>query len=472
MAVKFLLYSRWHTFIQELTGVEKASCKQEINAEDTLEISVPYPLAKGDRILWRDELEWHEHVVCKGDEEHSKGLVCKYSCEPALLQDLDLAYINLCVMNDVRAEVALGLILGQTTWQVGIVDDFGTNSMTVEDMTAYEGLIELAGIWGCEIQASFEVDDYGVTVRKVNLRKQIGASKGARFEYGRNMGGVKKRILKNPVYTAVYGYGKTLETETDGIKDRLTFASINGGVPYVADEEAKMLWGLPDGKGGAMHAFGVYRNSDCEDAQQLLDETRAHLAQNSTPAVSYTTEIPFAQLSGSRLGDVVQVIDTCFTPHLRLEARIGALERDLLTGETSSATFGTVISTLPDVYARLFAAARTAGTAPVTAASIMEGMNTLYETGGSYICQTADGGIITANVPLDSTGNPVSTTGTLLATRLSNGRVYMATSVDSTGSLVWSEGVSTQTLILSDGTNSGALTIKDGSLYWNETLIG
>ncbi len=467
MAVKFLVYTRWHEYVCELTAVEEAEHRQEINRQDTLTLGGRFILAKGDRILWRDGTRWFEHVVNEVDQSHDGGEEMEYVCDPAHMADLRADHIDLCVANDITAEKALELVLGQSaSWEVGAVDDFGVNSITLKKMSAYEALLEVAGTWGCEIEPVFELDAEGVTTRRINLRKQIGSDNGVRFEYGHDMKGVRKQVLSDDVITACYGYGKQLDTETDGEKDSLTFSSINGGVPYVTVEDSVLdMWGIPDGQGGKRHVFGCYENADCEDAQQLLDETKAHLSQYSTPQVSYETDLPFASLKGARLGDTVQVIDRDFTPELRLEARIGAMDRDLLSGETSSCTFGTVVSVLPDVYTRLFAAARQAGASgTVTAASIMSGMNTLYNTGGSYICNHASLGTITANVPLDADGNPTVTEGTLLATRISNGRLYTATSVDSNGAWVWSEG---EFVI-----GSGTLREVDGSLYWNDVQIG
>ena len=435
---RFMLFSRWGEYLGSLGEVYGATHSQEINSEDTLKLALPMPLAKGDRILWKCGTELFEHVVTEIDQEHDGCEEFEYTCEQAMMADLRAAHIKLFVGNSMTAEDALGTLLGQTTWEVGHVDPFPTGSVKWEKKSAYEALLDLAGVFGAEVKPTFTVGSGGVAHRYVNLYRQIGSDRGARFEYGHGMGGVKKTVLSDDVITACYGYGANRDTETDGVTDQLSFASINGGVPYVADEKALSLWGLPDGKGGRMHAFGYYENTDCEDAQQLLDETRAELAKRSTPSVSYETSLPFAQLKGVRLGDTVQVLDKGFTPELRLEARVGALERDVLTGRTSKATFGTVVSVLPDVYARLFTSVKSeGGGGDVSAGTIMKGMNRLYEKGGSYVCQTAADGIITANVPLDADGNPTVTEGELTARKIANGVIYSSTSVDSDGKWVW-----------------------------------
>lgn len=171
----------------------------------------------------------------------------------------------------------------------------------------------------------------------------------------------------------------------------------------------------------------------------LISETADYLAAHNAPAVSYETEIPTAQLMGVRLGDTVQVIDNDFSPPLRLETRIGALTRDLVSGDTSQATFGTVTSYLPDVLSRTFASVKSAENAvsELTPEKMMQGMNGIYDEGKSYVCQTATDGIVTANVPLDSEGNPTVTTGDLVAKKIANGVIYSSTSVGSDGKWVW-----------------------------------
>ncbi|MBS7093504.1 MAG: hypothetical protein KH134_25165, partial [Enterobacter cloacae] len=86
----------------------------------------------------------------------------------------------------------------------------------------------------------------------------------------------------------------------------------------------------------AIHpAEGIYKNGDCEDKQQLLDETKAELKRRSTPTVSYEADVltltkAGMDTAGVALGDRVLLVDTTFTPDLRLAGRVLQLEEDLL----------------------------------------------------------------------------------------------------------------------------------------------
>ncbi|MCH9275681.1 phage tail protein [Bifidobacterium amazonense] len=95
-------------------------------------------------------------------------------------------------------------------------------------------------------------------------------------------------------------------------------------------------------------AEGIYENGDCEDKAQLLAETKAELKRRSTPTVSYEADVlTFARAgmntSGVALGDRVLLVDTTFTPDLRLTGRVLQLEEDLLDPALSVITIGNII---------------------------------------------------------------------------------------------------------------------------------
>lgn len=343
---KFLLYSRWWVQLGELE-VLGAEHRQQINGEDSLSLDLTQPLSKGDRVLWTDGRDWREHVVDEEGQEHDEGETFSATCVWSLQADLSLKHVRQWVAHDVSLAEVVSTLLDGTSWEPGTLEsDVGAASFEFSRKSVYQCLLEACGAFGCELRSTLETGPGGVERRLVDLVPRVGEDTALRFEYGVDLRGVTKRIEDEPVVTAAYGYGSTLDTKTDGVQDRLWC--------YVTSEPAKEVWGLPDGKGGTMHAEGVYENSECEDAATLAEETAAWVEQHSVPSVSYETDIPFASLRGARLGDTVQVVDREFTPEVRLEARIGELTRDVLSGDTSRATFGTVTSTVPDALARAY----------------------------------------------------------------------------------------------------------------------
>ncbi|KFI50564.1 phage tail spike protein [Bifidobacterium callitrichos] len=99
---------------------------------------------------------------------------------------------------------------------------------------------------------------------------------------------------------------------------------------------------------GIHPAEGIYENGDCEDKQQLLNETKAELKRRSTPTVSYEADVltfthAGMNTTGVALGDRVLLVDTTFTPDLRLSGRVLQLEEDLLDPALTVITIGNII---------------------------------------------------------------------------------------------------------------------------------
>ncbi|MBR3225942.1 MAG: hypothetical protein IKF78_11540, partial [Atopobiaceae bacterium] len=97
-------------------------------------------------------------------------------------------------------------------------------------------------------------------------------------------------MLEQDVYTALYGFGAGLPfTDEDGnykagYRRKLTFGDINGGLNYVADENAKQVWGRWDADRTAkVHSFGQVTFSEVTEPERLLALTRRALAEASQP---------------------------------------------------------------------------------------------------------------------------------------------------------------------------------------------
>ena len=162
---------------------------------------------------------------------------------------------------------------------------------------------------------------------------------------------------------------------TGGFTRRLTFGSVNGGVNWVGDDAARLVWGRPDGAGGKAHRFGHVVFPDCEDATELKALTLAALAAACEPRVSYEVDVAAAGGgAGVRLGDDVAVIDSSRSPEWHLRARCVRRVRELGEGKPSvRLTLGTVERTTwaasADVAARVTAVEETAAAASDTVAS-------------------------------------------------------------------------------------------------------
>ena len=118
---------------------------------------------------------------------------------------------------------------------------------------------------------------------------------------------------------------------------------MNGGVNWVGDEDARLVWGRWNADRTAkVHSFGQVNFSECDDPAKLLALTRKALVDAVQPKVSY--EIDVAALDGGDccLGDEVAVIDSSRSPEWRLKARVVKRVRTFGDAVICRVTIGTV----------------------------------------------------------------------------------------------------------------------------------
>ena len=101
------------------------------------------------------------------------------------------------------------------------------------------------------------------------------------------MAGCTRTVLEQDVYTALYGFGAGLPVTdedgryTGGYRKKLTFGEVNGGVNWVGDEDARLVWGRWNADRTAkVHSFGQVIFSECDDPARLLALTVGADGQN------------------------------------------------------------------------------------------------------------------------------------------------------------------------------------------------
>lgn len=319
---------------------------EELNGEDTIEFETREAPAKGDRLLWHDGETWREHVVVRTDEP-LEGL-CSVYAESSLCELLDDFIEEEHLVNRTAAQ-ALGTALSHSRFTVGLCDLSVTGSCVLYHVNALWAVRRVAEVWGGEVTSAITVTDGRVTSRSIRLEEQKGYWRGLRFTYGKNMAGCTRTVLEQDVYTALYGFGAGLPLTdedgryTGGYRRKLTFGEVNGGVNWVGDEQARLVWGRWNADRTAkVHSFGQVVFSDCDDPVKLLALTRKALVDAVQPKVSY--EVDVAALDGGEadLGDTVAVIDSSRTPEWRLKARVVKRVRTFGDAVICRVTIGTV----------------------------------------------------------------------------------------------------------------------------------
>ncbi len=446
------VYSRHDAYLATLGPGELLGFvhTDELNGEDSVDVTTTFALAEGMRLVWRDNRGTaHEHV-CQDPKGERKGGATVYS---------DTALNSICeLFGDYIVDKrpygysfanALQVALEPTRWAMGTVDQPGavSSGLTFYHTSAREALNAILECGG-ELETVIEVSNGGVSARKACIRRHRGDAAGhRRFANGKDL--IKAERTEHwGAITACYGYGKGVETGSGGYGRKLTFGDVNGGNDYVEDAAALKAYGRSDGKGGMAHVFGTYENSDCEDAAQLLAETRAYLDEHKVPGVTYKVDVADLVAMGRTwegvgVGDDVQIVDTCFSPALRCEGRVTKMEADCLGG-TCKVTLGNVAETFADMFAQqqqaVSSLSRRSSSWDVAASTpaaylqqLLSGLNERFNLAGmSYMHASFEHGLITASVPLDENGNPTKTPATAMQMCSQGFRIASQTKADGT----------------------------------------
>lgn len=494
--IGFTRFSRWGDNLGRLT-VSAATHTDALDGTDELGITCAEDLVKGDRIVWIDlQGTCHEHIVDTIDRVHDDDgapetqAVCINSVNETWDDWLDDKRPSGSVA------VALASILADTRWEVGTCDQGGSASRTFYHESVREGLAGIIETWGGELETLIVHDGASIVSRRVGVRAKRGNQSSAkRFTWTKDLVSVKRSVASDNPKTRVYGYGKGVETESGGYGRRLTFGDINGGKDYVEDAEATAVWGHPDGEGGILPAVASYVNEQCEDAAQLLQETKDYLEQVKEPKVTYTASVidlyAFGRSwEGVGVGDDVAIIDKGFSAEgVRLHGRVSQIERDLLTGD-ATVTFGTLTDTMADMWQSVNSALKSnsqqnalydaaAGTSVSWLIQLQQALNAQFNAVGTYHVETFELGEIWSNVPLNpETGLPVKATADMWAINVNGRGQRLAAGLTSDGQWDWrtffTGGMVTADVInagtmKADRVRAGLLTDEKGNNFWDLT---
>ncbi|MFR3058458.1 MAG: phage tail spike protein [Collinsella sp.] len=494
--IGFTRFNRWGDNLGRLT-VSAATHTDALDGTDELNITCAEDLVKGDRVVWIDlQGVCHEHIVDTIDRVHDDDgapetqAVCINSVNETWDDWLDDKRPSGSV------SVALTSILADTRWKVGTCDQGGTASRTFYHESVREGLAGIIETWGGELETTIVHNGAGIVARRVNIRALRGNQSSAkRFTWTKDLVSVKRSMASDNPKTRVYGYGKGVKTEGGGYGRRLTFGDINGGNDYVEDAEATEIWGHPDGEGGILPAVASYVNEQCEDAAQLLQETKDYLKQVKEPKVTYTASVidlyAFGHSwEGVGVGDDVAIIDKGFSEEgVRLHGRVSQIERDLLTGD-ATVTFGTLTDTMADMWQSVSNALKgnsqqnalydaAAGTSVSWLIQLQQSLNAQFNAVGTYRVETFELGTVYSNVPIDAlTGLPLRSTSGMWAVNLNGMGLRLASGLTSDGQWDWKTfltgGMVTADLInagtmRADRVRAGLLTDEKGKNFWDLT---
>lgn len=218
-----------------------------------------------------------------------------------------------------------------------------TSSVTIDETkwasvwTLLETAAEQAKVF---LQPRVEVEGNAITGQYIDLQTTAPAYRGVRLTCGANLRSVSVEYDTTKLFTALVGVGK----------DDLTFKNVTwaatdehpakpSGQAYIEDPDATALYGR-----GGRPRIGVAKFSKLTDAEDLIEATWEQLKIYREPKLVIDATIADLYQLGYggqsiRLYDAVQVIIEPLG--VRVEARITALERDLVEPERTKPTIGT-----------------------------------------------------------------------------------------------------------------------------------
>lgn len=326
------------TLKPDITSITKAVSTCAVDGTDTLDITtLDGGVEKNDRILYLDGKGlWHEYIVQSVETQRDEGKPITTAYCVNSIAELGSVYILDKRGRKTTAPERAKVALEGTRWNVGTVDN-GTirhyADLNFYHQSVLKSLQDITKAYGLEIETSISVENGKVTARTVNLLEQRGNKNAERrFEYGCDLKSVKRTLMAEQVITRLYAWGKGEEKTDDdgnatgGYSRRIGLKEVNNGKPYLDNVEAQQYWGVLEGD-------AVF--DDCDDRNELLKLAKARLAQVSKPQVAYEADVVNLgragfDAHGVSVGDSVQIVDTTFTPPIRVEGRVLKIEEDLL----------------------------------------------------------------------------------------------------------------------------------------------
>lgn len=430
-ADRLLIFTNKDEFVREIAvpSLHALAVTRNVAGEFSISLQTTAALEKGQRLLLRADLDgeskWYEFVVESASEqaEGAPLAVNTYYGIWSLQHDLELCAVSGMpgVQSPVTAAVALQTVLESTArWTAGTIDVADTAGASMYEMSAWEALGVLATNWECEFDAEITVGATSIESRQVVLADRIGRqSAAAMYELARNAARIVREVDEAPRYCRIIPKGMGEETEDGGYGRRIGIEDVNGGVPWIQDDDAVDDVKLPDGSGGWEYPTCYVENAEIDDPAELLQWSQSVLHNYTQPRVRVTADITRLRSIGSdalnplAIGDVVRVVDEGFHDGsaLKVDARVTSYTIDLLDPSLSTFSAGTELEGM--------SAALSAITGDLSA--VQQRANLAYVRGGvKGVKGSSEADYRTGNVEITPANLGIQT-GTFSMTPVANG---------------------------------------------------
>lgn len=251
----------------------------------------------GQRIAFRDPatdtLEVFEIVnVVNHEPEHYQQITAEHIC----IAELSDEHINKQEITDKTAIQALTTALTGTLWSVGNNTASGTQSADLSRGSVWDAVNTIQQNWNVYITPRVTISSAGaITGRYLDIAPAEGVWRGLRLSVRKNLVDPSVTYDESEVYTALYGYGGSVDVPQqtgDDKTEELTFKDVvwtatsehpakPSGQIYLEWPEKTALYGR-----NGRPRYGYYQNANIKDASVLLQKTWESLQQSCEPSIT------------------------------------------------------------------------------------------------------------------------------------------------------------------------------------------
>lgn len=280
--------------------MEQGNWTQE---EYTVNATFPYDAGKviqrGQRITFRDPatnaLEIFEvRNVTNIEPDAYQQIIAEHIVVSELSDD----HIDQMEITNKTPKQALTSVLTGTLWSAGNTSVSDQSSVDISRGNVWQAVGAIMSNWNCYITPRVTFNAAGaITGRYLDITPAQGTWRGVRLSISKNVSDSSVVYDDSELYTALYGYGGSVEVTQTGQDDRteeLTFKDVvwsatsshpakPANQTYLEDPAKTALYGR-----NGRARFGYYQNSDITDANTLLEKTWETLKQVSNPTISIT----------------------------------------------------------------------------------------------------------------------------------------------------------------------------------------
>lgn len=316
---------------------------EEIGKLRTLEFESEKKYEKGYRVVTLIDNIAYEFVII--DTEYSRDNIIEnsYFCQDSLIELQAIPIMDLRPQGGI--DKALSSILKDTRWKFELINGYNSNQSSKNSfyhISALEAFSEIVETYRSEWITEYRFSGSKITERKILIYQRDGRSKG-RLEFGKNIVKFKRKILSEPIITAIIPFGKGEEKESGAFGRRIGIEDINGGIPYIENKVATKIYGIGDKK-NKLPLFGFLTLEDITDPHELKKLAQEELDIVSQPRAEYVVDAIDLDIE-AKIGYEVPTIDDEIG--YRSYSRIKKIVRE---GKDIKLTFGSVTKKFTDSF--------------------------------------------------------------------------------------------------------------------------